>query len=198
MFIVALLALAVAGCTTTGTPTVHPTDTTPSSMPTQTAPTGTPAPTSWLDGYTEYPHTGMDEQTLFNQAVGKFLVYYHNSDWTMPKTGEMLHGDAHHGVIYKIQFSNPSGSEKTIIAGSDIKSTFQYYSGGSRGLMLTSDVFYDPATGTEYGSITLANGESKIVYMLAYINDDSAYDTYGKAIDIVSLDFNPHYFEQVY
>lgn len=198
MFTVALLALAVAGCTTTGTPTVHPTDTTPSSMPTQTAPTGTPAPKSWLEGYTEYPHTGMDEQTLFNQAVGKFLLYYHNSDWTMPKTTETLSGDAHHGVIYKLQFSNPNAPEKTIIAGDSIKSTLQYYSGGSRGLMLTSDVFYDPATGTEYGSFTLPTGESKEVYMLAYINDDSAYDTYGKAIDIISLDFNPHYFEQVY
>lgn len=194
MFTVALLALAVAGCTTTGTPTVHPTDTTPSSIPTQTAPTGTPAPKSWLDGYTEYPHTGMDEQTLFNQAVGRFLVYYRNVDWTMPKAD----GDSHHGLIYKLQFYNPNNPEKTIIAGSSIKSTLQDDSGGRRGLIFTSDVFYDPATDTDYNSFTLANGETKDVYMLAYINDDSAYDTYGKAIDIVSLDFNPHYFEQVY
>jgi hypothetical protein len=198
MFTVALLALAVAGCTTTGTPTVHPTDTTPSSMPTQTAPTGTPAPTSWLDGYTEYPHTGMDEQTLFNQAVGKFLVYYHNSDWTMPKAGEMLHGAAHHGVIYKLQFTNPNEPAKTITAGYDIKSTIQYYSGGSRGWMPVAEDFYDPANGTLYGSLTLAKGESKTVYMLAYINDDSAYDSYGKAIDTVSIDWNPQYYAQVY
>ena len=110
----------------------------------------------------------------------------------------MLHGEAHHGVIYKLQFSNPNGSAKTITAGDDIKSTIQYFSGGSRGWMPTADVFYDPVTGTEYGSFTLANGESKKVYMLAYINDDSAYDSYGKAIDIVSLDWNPQYYAQVY
>ena len=34
--------------------------------------------------------------------------------------------------------------------------------------------------------------------MLAYINDDAAYDSYGKAIDIVSIDWNPQYYAQVY
>ena len=36
-----------------------------------------------------------------------------------------------------------------------------------------------------------SNGESKEVYMLAYITGDSYYDSYGSAIDTVSLDLNP-------
>jgi hypothetical protein len=192
MFIVALLALAVAGCTTTGTPTAHPTDTTPSSMPTQTAPTGTPAPTSWLNGYSEEPNTGMHQQTMFNQMVCKFL-YYHNSDWTLPHALRTMYGNAHHGVIYRLELSNPTGSDQIITAGDTIKSTIQYFKSGNRGYMPTSEIFYDPATSTEYGTFTIANGATREVYMLAYITNDSAYDSYGSAIDTVSLDLNPHY-----
>jgi hypothetical protein len=196
MFTVALLALAVAGCTTTGTPSGHPTDTTPSAIPTQTIPTGTPAPTSWLNGYTEVPNPGMQHQAMFNQVDCKFLVYYHNSDWTLPHALRTMYGNAHHGVIYKLQLTNPSGSAQTITAGDTIKSTIQYFKSGSRGYMPTSEVFYNPATNEEYGTFTIANGETKDIYMLSYITNDSAYDSYGSSIDTVSLDLNPHYYEQ--
>jgi hypothetical protein len=196
MFTVALLALAVAGCTTTGTPTAHPTDTTPGTIPTQTPPTGTPAPTSWLNGYSEVANPGMQQQAMVNQVVCKFPVYYHNSDWTMPHALRTMYGNAHHGVIYRLQFTNPTGSQQTITAGDTIKSTVQYFMKGSRGYMPTSEVFYDPATQAEYGQVILANVESREVYMLSYITNDSAYLSYGSGIDTVSLDLNPHYFEQ--
>ncbi len=99
-------------------------------------------------------------------------------------------------MIYKLQFSNPSGSDQRITAGDTIKSTIQYYINGKRDWMPTSEIFYDPATNTEYGTFTIANGETKDVYMLSYITNDSAYESYGKAIDTVSLDLNPHYYEQ--
>jgi hypothetical protein len=196
IFIVAMLTLAVAGCTTTGTPTAHPTDTTPSAIPTGTIPTGTPTPTPWLGGYSEVQNPGVQQQTMYNQMTCKFQVYYRNSDWTMPQEMKTTKGNAHHGVIYKLQISNPSGAEQTITAGDTIKSTIQYFINGKRDWMPTSDVFYDPATGKEYGTFTLPNGESKEVYMLAYITGDSYYDSYGSAIDTVSLDLNPHYYEQ--
>jgi hypothetical protein len=196
IFIVAMLTLAVAGCTTNDTPTVHPTDTTPSAIPTGTVPTGTPTPTPWLSGYSEVQNPGVQQQTMYNQMTCKFQVYYHNSDWTMPKGMRTMYGNAHHGVIYKLQLSNPSGSEQTITAGDTIKSTMEYMIQGKRDWISTSDVFYDPATGTEYGTFTLANGNSKEVYMLAYITNDSAYDSYGSAIDIVSLELNSGYVYQ--
>jgi hypothetical protein len=92
--------------------------------------------------------------------------------------------------------TNPSGSDQRITAGDTIKSTIQYFINGKRDWMPTSEVFYDPATGTEYGTFTLANGDSKEVYMLAYITNDSAYDLYGKGIDTVSLELNPGYVYQ--
>jgi hypothetical protein len=193
-----MLTLAVAGCTTTGTPSGHPTDTTPSAIPTQTVPTGTPAPASWLNGYSEEPNKAMQQQPLVNQVVCKFPVYYRNSDWTMPHALQTMYGNAHHGVIYKLQFTNPTGTEQSITAGDTIKSTIQYFSGGKRGYMPTSEVFYNPATSTEYGTFTIANGETKDIYMLSYITNDSAYQSYGSAIDTVSLDLNPHYYQWGY
>ncbi|HEY3273487.1 MAG TPA: hypothetical protein VGJ92_06980, partial [Methanocella sp.] len=80
--------------------------------------------------------------------------------------------------------------------GETVKSTMEYIIHGKRDWMPTSEVFYDPATGTEYGTFTLANGDSKEVYMLAYITNDSAFDLYGSGIDIVSLDLNPGYIYQ--
>jgi hypothetical protein len=196
MFIVALLALAVAGCTGTGTPTAHPSDTTPGTIPTQTAPTATPGPKSWLEGYSEYRNTGMQQQPLVNQVDVKFEVYYHNSDWTMPQSMRTLKGNAHHGVIYKLQFTNQKAGTQSITAGDTLKSTVQYFTNGSRGYISTSEVFYDPNTDSEYGTFNIANGETRDVYMLSYFTSDAEYAAYGSHIDTVSLDLNPHYYEQ--
>jgi hypothetical protein len=198
MFTVALLALAVAGCTTTGTPTARPTDTTPSAIPTQTQPTATPSPKPFLAGYTEHLEGG--KQGLPGQQVPQvtctFEAVYNNSDWTMPSELKTLYGYSTHGVIYKLLFDNPTGAEQIIVAGDDIKSDIQYYVNGKANLMPTSEVFYDPGTKTTYGELKIASGKSKEVYMLAYITNDSAYDAYGRYINLVSIDLFPHYYYQ--
>jgi len=199
MFTVAVLALAVAGCTTTGTPTAQPADTTPSAIPTQTLPTGTPTPEFWLNGYSEY-FKGVTQQLPGNeipQPECTFEAVYYDDDWTMPYDLRTLYGYARHGAIYKLIFNNPTGSNYTIMAGDTVKSNMHYFYNGKANLMPTSDTFYDPGTKTGYGSLELAPGKSREVYMLAFITNDSMYDKYGSYINFVSLDLNPHYFEQV-
>lgn len=198
MFAVALLALAVAGCATTGTPTAQPTGTTPGATPTQTPPTGTPAPTHWLSGYTEYPGSGFQRLpgNEIPQAECAFEATYRNEDWTMPYELRTLDGYTGHGVIYKLKFKNPSGSPYTIVAGDTVKSNIQYYYEGRAHIIPTSDTFYDPDTKTDYGMLSVPAGESREVYMLAFFTNDSAYDLYGDYINFVSLDLNPHYSEQ--
>jgi hypothetical protein len=199
MFTVALLALAVAGCTTTGTPTVQPTDTTPSAIPTQTPPTGTPVPGSWLNGYSEYLKGGTQQLpgNAIPPAECTFEAVYHDADWTMPYELLTLNGYAEHGAIYKLRFTNPTGEAYTIVAGDTVKSTFPYYYNGKAGIIPTSDTFYDPGTKTEYGTVVVPAGNSREVYMLAFITNNSNYETYGSYITNPSLDLNPHYFEQV-
>ncbi len=195
MLIVALVALAVAGCTSpTATPTEHPTDTTPSSIPTQTVPTGTPAPTPWLSGYTKADINR--EQPLVSQVTTTYEALYHTADWSMPHALRTQYGYADHGAIYQILFSNPTGKNQTIVAGYDIKSSLTYLekNTGYRKMISSSDVFYDPGTKTEYGEVKLAPGDSKRVYMLAYITNNTAYDAYGSLLDPKpGLDVNPQY-----
>lgn len=189
---VAVLALAVAGCTSpTGTPTAHPTDTTPSTIPTQTAPTGTPAPTPWLGGLTKYANGGT--QPLVSQVTCTFEAVYYDSNWTMPHALQTQYGFARHGAVYQLFFANPTGSNQSIAAGYEIKSNIQYYSNGVRGMVASSDVFYDPATQTEFGEIKLKPGESRTVYMLAYITNDTAFVTHKSGLERPSLDVNPQY-----
>jgi hypothetical protein len=192
MLIVALTALAVAGCTTpTASPTGHPTDTTPSSIPTQTLPTGTPTPASWLSDYTKYANGG--KQPLVNQVTCTFEAVYYNSNWSMPHALQTQYGYAHHGAIYQLLFANPTGSNQSVVAGYDVKSNIQYYGDGYRGFIPSSDVYYDPITKTEYGELKLAPGESRSVYMLGYISNDTAFVTHKKALERPSLDVNPQY-----
>jgi hypothetical protein len=199
MLMAMLLAMAVAGCAATSTTTPHPTDTTPSTMPTQTPPTGTPAPQPFLSGYAEYLN-GATQPVLGAEIPPVTCTYeavYHDSNLTMPHALQTQYGYAHHGAIYRLSFANPTGAEKTIVAGDNIRSFLQYVKQGSRQYVATSDVFYDPATRSEYGELRLAPGQSKEVYMLAYITNDSVYDQYGSLLDPrPSIDLNPHYFEQ--
>lgn len=195
ILIVAMLALAIAGCTSpSGTPTAKPTDTTPSAIPTQTVPTGTPAPTPWLSGYTKID-VNM-EQPLVSQVTSNYEAVYHSDNWSMPHAMRTQYGSANHGAIYQIRFSNPTGSNQTIVAGYDIKSSLTYLEKGTgyRKMVLSSDVFYDPYTKEEYGEVKLLPDESREVYMLAYITNNTAYDAYGSVLDPKpGLDLNPQY-----
>ena len=195
MFTVALLALAVAGCAGTGTPTAHPTDTTPSTLPTQTAPTATPAPVSWLNGYTEDVR-GMTQRlpgTEVPQVECTLEAVYHTGNWMMPAGLRTYNGSAEHGAIYKLLFHNPTGSAYTIVAGDTIKSDIQYYYGGMAYVIGTSDIFYDPGTDTQYSTFDVPAGQSREVYLLAYVTSNAAYDAYGSYINLESIDLNPHY-----
>ncbi|OPY26560.1 MAG: hypothetical protein A4E28_02451 [Methanocella sp. PtaU1.Bin125] len=192
MLIVALTALAVAGCTTpAATPTGHPTDTTPSALPTQTPPTATPAPTPWLSGYAKYANGGT--QPLVSQVTCTFEAVYYDNNWSMPHALQTQYGFAHHGAIYQLLLANPTGSNQTIVAGYDIKSNIQYYYNGVRGGVSTSETFYDPGTKAEFAELRLAPGESRTVYMLAYITNDTAYETHKVGLERPSLDVNPQY-----
>jgi hypothetical protein len=192
MLIVAMLALAAAGCTSpSGTPTAHPSDTTPSSIPTQTLPTGTPAPTPWLSGYTKYANGG--EQPFVNQVTCTFVAVYYDNNWSMPHALQTQYGYAHHGAIYQLLYANPTGSNQSVVAGYDVKSNIQYYGNGVRGGVSSSDVYYDPISKTEYGEVKLAPGESRTVYMLAYITNDTAFEAHKSALERPSLDVNPQY-----
>ncbi len=196
MSIVALLALAVAGCTTTATPTAHPTDITPSALPTQALPTATPSPAPFLAGYAEHPNGATQglPGTQVPQVTCTFVAVYYNSDWTMSAELKTLYGYASHGVVYKLRFNNPTGSQQTIAAGDDIKADVQYFVNGRANVIPTSETFYDPGTKQSSNQLTLASGQTREVYMLAYITNDSAYDAYGRYINLVSIDLNPHYY----
>ncbi len=197
MLIVGLLALAIAGCTgPSASPTGHPTDTTPSTIPTQTLPTGTPAPTPWLGGFTKYANGG--EQPLVSQVTCKFVASYHDGNWTMPHALQTQYGFAHHGAIYELLLANPTDGNQSVVAGYDVKSNIQYYRSGQRGMVSTSDVFYEPATKAEYGQLKLAPGESRTVYMLAYFTNDTAYVANEDWLERPSLDVNPQYVYNVH
>jgi len=196
MLIVALLALAVAGCSApSATPTAHPTDTTPSGLPTQTAPTPTPGPNAWLSGFTEYDINRV--QPFINGVTSDYEAVYHTANWTMPDSIQTQYGYAHYGCVYRLLFTNPTGDPQQIVAGDTVKSDVTYVDQrGYRGYVYTSDVFYDPATKSQYGTVNLAPGDSKEVYMFTYITNDSAYATWGPWLDPKpGLDVNPHYFE---
>lgn len=199
VYIVALMTIAAAivtaGCSTPGTPTPVP-SATPSAQPSQASPTGTPSPAPWLSGYAEYKRgvtqpvagAGIPQVTCTLEAI------YHNSDWTLPGTLRTLYGNAHHGAIYLLSFTNPSSSSQDIRAGDSIRSIVDYHSNGMVGLFETWDTFYDPATNAEYSTLTLAPGQSQKAYMIAYITNDSKYEQYASVIDeLPSLDWNPHY-----
>jgi hypothetical protein len=192
LLIVALMALAVAGCTSpSATPTGHPTDTTPGTLPTQTPATATPGPTSFLSGYTKYVNGGT--QPFVNQVTCTFEAVYNNSDWSMPHALQTQFGHADHGAIYQLLYYNPTDSNQTIAAGYDVKSHVEYYGNGIRGLIPTSDIYYDPITNTEFGTVTLKPGESRELYMLAYITNNSEYVAHKGTIERPSLDVHPQY-----
>lgn len=195
MLIIALLALAAAGCTTNNSATPQPTDTTPGGIATQTPPTGTPGPSDWLSGYTETVKgqtQGLPGST-YPQVTCTFEGYYNNSGWTLPQSLQTKYGYAHHGLVYQLKFSNPTGSQQTVVAGYDIKSDIPYNDQGNLAYMPTTDIFYDQNTQSTYGTLTLPAGSTKEAYMLVYITNDSAYDSHASHINYISLDLNPQY-----
>lgn len=201
-----LAVLAIAGCASPApaTPTPRPSDTTPSALPTQEPP-ATPKPTSWLDGYTVYDMSNMRPwQPLTNGVKSHQEKIYVKPDWSMPKPLELYGGKyAHHGAILLLTFQNPSDSSKSVHAGgapmmgdAGVKSIINYVDPANHQtkIFLSTDEFYDPQTKTSANTLSLGPGETKQVYMLCYITNDTYYDRYSGSIDPkIGLDANPAY-----
>ena len=202
VLIIALLTLSAAGCTlpsgTNGkaspTPTPYPTDITPGVITTQQPPvTATPESSYWLSGYKEINVNR--EQTLPNKNKVRLDKIYHRDDWKMPfpmgGTGSKV---SSYGAVMKVKFYNPTSSTSTIVLDSDVKATFTYFDpNGIRKGLVTADFFYDEDTGKTFMETSVAPGQTKTLWILAYISKDEDYEKSGGRLDTPGLDANPGY-----
>lgn len=201
VLIIALLMMAIAGCTlpfnpvkTSPTAAAHPSDTTPGVIVTQQSPvTATPTSSYWLSGYKEINVNR--EQYLPGRTKITYDKLYHTDDWNMPfPLGGPGVRAASHGAVLKVKFYNPSSSTWAVLLDNDVKATFSYFdANGVRHPLVTADVFYDEATDKTFMETTVAPGQTKSMWILAYISSDADYEKYGGRLDTPTLDANPGY-----
>lgn len=179
--IVLLASMADAGCTGCKNfilgvnPTIAPTV-----GPSQPAmPTVTPLPSGALPlNFKEYETGTPPNAHMANDVLVSHPSYYMRDDLEMPPLlPERGLKPAHHGVIHKLEFWNPTAENQTVYVNYFPSAFIEKYD-GKGSFVSAQQMFYDPVDGFQRVRL-LEPHERRTVYVYAYITDEDFEKYHG-------------------
>lgn len=196
--IVLLASAAAMGCVSCRgfipliSPTIAPT--VGQSEPPSATVTVTPMPSGTLPlNFKEYETGTPPNAHMANDVLVSHPTYYSRDDLSMPVSPEKGLKPAHHGVIHKLEFWNPTDSNQTVYVNYFPSSFIERYDSDGR-FVTAQEIFYDSSEGF-FSVFDIGPHERRTVYVYAYITDED-FDKYqgkftvgGMAITMIPKDY---------
>jgi hypothetical protein len=180
LMIVLLVSTVAAGCIDCKNfiPVVNPTIA-PTVGPSQQAPaTVTPMPSGTLPlNFKEYETGTPPNAHMANDVLVSHPTYYMRDDLEMPVLPEKGSKPAHHGVIHKLEFWNPTGENQTIDVNY-FPSAFIEKFDGKGNFVPAQQMFYDPIDGF-LSVFEIGPHERRTIFVYAYITDEDFEKYHG-------------------
>jgi hypothetical protein len=157
-------------------PTIAPT-VGPSQLP-QATDTPTPTPTGALPlNFKEYETGTPPNAHMANDVLVSHPTYYMRDDLEMPVLSEQGLNPAHHGVIHKLEFWNPTDENQTIYVNYFPSAFIERYD-GKGSFVPAQQIFYDPVEGF-FSVFEIEPHERRTVFVYAYIADEDFEKYHG-------------------
>ncbi len=173
LVIVLLASTMAAGCSGCKgfIPGINPTIA-PTVGPSQPASsTVTPLPSGTLPlNFKEYETGTPPNAHMANDVLVSHPTYYMRDDLEMPVSPEKGLKPAHHGVIHKLEFWNPTDENQSIYVNYFPSAFIERYDGNGN-FVSAQQIFYDPQQGF-FNMFEIAPHERRTVYVYAYITDE--------------------------
>ncbi len=142
-------------------------------------PSATPMPSGTLPlNFKEYETGTPPNAHMANEVLVSHPTYYARDDLSMPVLSETGLKSAHHGVIHKLEFWNPTDSNQTVYVNYFPSAFIERYDGQGR-FVSAQQIFYDQDMGF-FSVFEIGPHERRTVYVYAYITDEDWEKYHGQ------------------